>query len=145
MTHGWPGSVIELLDTVGPLTDPTSHGGTPEDAFDEPKVVAIQQGLPGEQQSIRATRFQPLCAQLSAAFLFLEDARPQANVEMQKGRRIQLVVTFFEFPNHHLNARQQAGTSEASLPKKEILDPVKYLVDSFSASERVHVQANADG
>jgi pimeloyl-ACP methyl ester carboxylesterase len=33
MTHGWPGSVIELLDTVGPLTDPTAHGGTPEDAF----------------------------------------------------------------------------------------------------------------
>jgi pimeloyl-ACP methyl ester carboxylesterase len=34
MTHGWPGSVIELLDTVGPLTDPTGHGGRPEDAFD---------------------------------------------------------------------------------------------------------------
>jgi len=34
MTHGWPGSVIELLDTVGPLTDPTAHGGRPEDAFD---------------------------------------------------------------------------------------------------------------
>ena len=33
MTHGWPGSVIELLETVGPLTDPTSHGGAPEDAF----------------------------------------------------------------------------------------------------------------
>src|SRR5262245_3070021 len=33
MTHGWPGSVVELLDTIGPLTDPTSHGGTPEDAF----------------------------------------------------------------------------------------------------------------
>jgi pimeloyl-ACP methyl ester carboxylesterase len=33
MTHGWPGSVIELLDTVGPLTDPTAHGGTPGDAF----------------------------------------------------------------------------------------------------------------
>ncbi len=33
MTHGWPGSVIELLETVGPLTDPTSHGGSPEDAF----------------------------------------------------------------------------------------------------------------
>jgi pimeloyl-ACP methyl ester carboxylesterase len=33
MTHGWPGSVIELLDTVGPLTDPTAHGGTPDDAF----------------------------------------------------------------------------------------------------------------
>jgi pimeloyl-ACP methyl ester carboxylesterase len=33
MTHGWPGSVIELLDTVGPLTDPTAHGGRAEDAF----------------------------------------------------------------------------------------------------------------
>jgi pimeloyl-ACP methyl ester carboxylesterase len=34
MTHGWPGSVIELLETVGPLTDPTAHGGKAEDAFD---------------------------------------------------------------------------------------------------------------
>ena len=33
MTHGWPGSVIELLDTIGPLTDPTAHGGDAEDAF----------------------------------------------------------------------------------------------------------------
>src|SRR5207248_3747395 len=33
MTHGWPGSVIELLETIGPLTDPTAHGGTPGDAF----------------------------------------------------------------------------------------------------------------
>jgi pimeloyl-ACP methyl ester carboxylesterase len=33
MTHGWPGSVIELLETIGPLTDPTAHGGTAEDAF----------------------------------------------------------------------------------------------------------------
>ena len=34
MTHGWPGSVIELLETIGPLTDPTAHGGQAEDAFD---------------------------------------------------------------------------------------------------------------
>ncbi len=34
MTHGWPGSVIELLEVVGPLTDPTAHGGSAEDAFD---------------------------------------------------------------------------------------------------------------
>jgi pimeloyl-ACP methyl ester carboxylesterase len=33
MTHGWPGSVIELLETIGPLTDPTAHGGRAEDAF----------------------------------------------------------------------------------------------------------------
>src|ERR671913_659442 len=34
MTHGWPGSVIELLETVGPLTDPTAYGGRVEHAFD---------------------------------------------------------------------------------------------------------------
>jgi pimeloyl-ACP methyl ester carboxylesterase len=34
MTHGWPGSVIELLEVVGPLTDPVAHGGGAEDAFD---------------------------------------------------------------------------------------------------------------
>jgi pimeloyl-ACP methyl ester carboxylesterase len=34
MTHGWPGSVIELLGVVGPLTDPPAHGGRAEDAFD---------------------------------------------------------------------------------------------------------------
>ena len=33
MTHGWPGSVVELLESVGPLTDPTRHGGRAEDAF----------------------------------------------------------------------------------------------------------------
>jgi len=33
MTHGWPGSVIELLETIGPLTDPTANGGRAEDAF----------------------------------------------------------------------------------------------------------------
>jgi pimeloyl-ACP methyl ester carboxylesterase len=33
MTHGWPGSVIELLETIGPFTDPTARGGEAEDAF----------------------------------------------------------------------------------------------------------------
>jgi pimeloyl-ACP methyl ester carboxylesterase len=33
ITHGWPGSIIELLKVVGPLTDPTAHGGSAEDAF----------------------------------------------------------------------------------------------------------------
>src|SRR3954471_9823797 len=34
LIHGWPGSVVEMLDVVGPLTDPTAHGGSAEDAFD---------------------------------------------------------------------------------------------------------------
>ena len=34
VTHGWPGSVIEMLEVIGPLTDPTAYGGRAEDAFD---------------------------------------------------------------------------------------------------------------
>ncbi len=34
ITHGWPGSIIEMLEIIGPLTDPTAHGGAAEDAFD---------------------------------------------------------------------------------------------------------------
>src|SRR5246500_880742 len=34
ITHGWPGSVIEMLEVVRPLTDPAAHGGSAEDAFD---------------------------------------------------------------------------------------------------------------
>ena len=34
MTHGWPGSVFELLKTIGPLTDPTAYEARPDDAFD---------------------------------------------------------------------------------------------------------------
>lgn len=34
MTHGWPGSVLELTKTIGPLTDPVAHDGKAEDSFD---------------------------------------------------------------------------------------------------------------
>jgi microsomal epoxide hydrolase len=34
ITHGWPGSVLEFLKVIGPLTDPVAHGGSPDDAFD---------------------------------------------------------------------------------------------------------------
>jgi microsomal epoxide hydrolase len=42
LTHGWPGSIVEFLDVLGPLTDPAAHGGDPSDAF---HVVAPS--LPG--------------------------------------------------------------------------------------------------
>jgi pimeloyl-ACP methyl ester carboxylesterase len=52
MTHGWPGSVIELLDTIGPLTDPTAHGGASEDAFDLVLPSLPGYGLSGEPAEI---------------------------------------------------------------------------------------------
>jgi pimeloyl-ACP methyl ester carboxylesterase len=50
ITHGWPGSVIELLEVVGPLTDPVAHGGSAEDAFD-----LVLPSLPGYGLSAEPT------------------------------------------------------------------------------------------
>jgi pimeloyl-ACP methyl ester carboxylesterase len=50
ITHGWPGSVVEMLDVVGPLTDPTAHGGRAEDAFD-----VVIPSIPGYGFSARPT------------------------------------------------------------------------------------------
>ena len=52
MTHGWPGSVIELIDSVGPLTNPTAHGGSAEDAFDLVLPSLPGYGLSGEPVEI---------------------------------------------------------------------------------------------
>jgi pimeloyl-ACP methyl ester carboxylesterase len=47
ITHGWPGSVIEMLNVVGPLTDPTAHGGDAEDAFD-----VVVPSMPGRHRGL---------------------------------------------------------------------------------------------
>jgi pimeloyl-ACP methyl ester carboxylesterase len=52
MTHGWPGSVIEMIDSVGPLTDPTAHGGSAEDAFHLVLPSLPGYGLAGEPVEI---------------------------------------------------------------------------------------------
>jgi pimeloyl-ACP methyl ester carboxylesterase len=50
ITHGWPGSIFELLKIIGPLTNPTAYGGKPEDAFD-----VVIPSLPGYGFSARPT------------------------------------------------------------------------------------------
>ena len=50
LIHGWPGSVVEMLNVVGPLTDPTAHGGSAEDAFD-----VVIPSLPGYGFSAKPT------------------------------------------------------------------------------------------
>jgi pimeloyl-ACP methyl ester carboxylesterase len=50
ITHGWPGSIIEQLKVIGPLTDPVAHGGKAEDAFD-----VVIPSLPGYGFSAKPT------------------------------------------------------------------------------------------
>jgi pimeloyl-ACP methyl ester carboxylesterase len=66
MTHGWPGSVIELLETVGPLTDPTAHGGSAEDAFHLVLPSLPGYGFSGEPTELgwESGRIAKACAEL---------------------------------------------------------------------------------
>jgi pimeloyl-ACP methyl ester carboxylesterase len=66
MTHGWPGSVVELLETVGPLTDPTAHGGRAEDAFHLVMPSLPGYGFSGEPREVgwNAGRIAQAWAQL---------------------------------------------------------------------------------
>ena len=52
ITHGWPGSVIEMLEVVGPLTNPTAHGGSAEDAFDVVVPSMPGYGFSGEPKEV---------------------------------------------------------------------------------------------
>jgi pimeloyl-ACP methyl ester carboxylesterase len=52
ITHGWPGSVLELLEVVGPLTDPAAHGGRAEDAFDLVLPSLPGYGFSAEPESV---------------------------------------------------------------------------------------------
>ena len=63
LSHGWPGSVVEFLDAVGPLTDPRTHGGDPADAF---HVVAPS--LPGYGFSGPTTERGWTTRRMAAAF-----------------------------------------------------------------------------
>ncbi len=51
LTHGWPGSIIEMLNVIGPLTDPTAYGGAADEAFD-----VVIPSIPGYGFSDKPTR-----------------------------------------------------------------------------------------
>jgi hypothetical protein len=80
MTHGWPGSVIELLETVGPLTDPTAHGGQAEDAFDRAAV-------PARLRLLQRARRARLGGRPHRAGLGRTDAPPGLHPLRRPGRR----------------------------------------------------------
>ena len=65
VTHGWPGSVVEQLKIVGPLTDPTAHGGSASDAFDivipSSRATGIQASRPRPGGIVPASRVPGSC------------------------------------------------------------------------------------
>src|SRR3954462_2665658 len=82
MTHGWPGSVIELLETVGPLTDPTAHGGRAEDAFHLVLPSLPGYGFSGEPTELgwESGRIAPAWAELMGRLGYPRDVAQGGDV-----------------------------------------------------------------
>lgn len=66
LTHGWPGSIVEFLDVIGPLTDPVAHGGSAEDAFHVVVPTIPGYGFSGPAVGWSTTRAARAWAQLMA-------------------------------------------------------------------------------
>ena len=66
MTHGWPGSILELIKVIGPLTDPTAHGGSADDAFD-----MVVPSMPGYGFSAQPETAGWGCARMAGAWVEL--------------------------------------------------------------------------
>ena len=80
MTHGWPGSVIELLETIGPLTDPTAYGGTRRGRLRPRAAVLARLRLLGRADRARLER-RPHRPRLGGA-----DAPPRLRPLRRPGR-----------------------------------------------------------
>jgi epoxide hydrolase len=104
LTHGWPGSVVEMLDVIGPLVDPVAHGGSAEDAFD-----VVVPSLPGYGFSSKPTETGWDIGRIARAWAVLMDRLGYPSYAAQGGDWGSMVTTRLgdEDPEHvlgiHLN------------------------------------------
>jgi pimeloyl-ACP methyl ester carboxylesterase len=117
MTHGWPGSVIELLETIGPLTDPTAHGGRAEDAFH-----LVLPSLPGYGLSGAPAEIGWYTGRVAKAWAVLMDRLGYTHYVAQGGDQGAAVTDDFarQAPDGlagvHMNLLRNALGSTAGLP-----------------------------
>jgi pimeloyl-ACP methyl ester carboxylesterase len=128
MTHGWPGSVVELLETVGPLTDPPAHGGRAEDAFDlvlpslpgygfssEPTEVGWDVARVGRAwaQLMERLGYQRYVAQGGDVGAGVTDAMGRQAPEGLLGIHINLLVTALAGGPHPVETEQERAAVDA--------------------------------
>jgi len=128
LMHGWPGSIVEFTEVIGPLTDPAAHGGDPQDAFD-----LIVPSLPGYGFSERPSQPGVDVMRVAALFTSLMEHLGYARFGAQGGDWGAAIATALgsAFPDRvlgiHLNMLIAArpGTndpSQLSATDREILD-----------------------
>ena len=128
MTHGWPGSVIELLGTVGRLTDPTAHGGPAEDAFDLVLPSLPGYGFSGEPAEVGwdpgrvARAWAELMGRLGYGRYVAQGGDVGASVTDAMGRQapeglvgihMNLLVTVLAMPSLPTESEQERAAADA--------------------------------
>lgn len=128
LLHGWPGSVVEFLDVIGPLTDPVAHGGTEDDAFHLviPSLPGFGFSGPVHERGWNASRmakaFAVLMARLGYERYGAQGGDFGAFIAPEMGR---------VDPDHVIGAHVNAATAgfipwgEVSDEEKEALSPVE--------------------
>jgi pimeloyl-ACP methyl ester carboxylesterase len=126
MTHGWPGSVVELLDTVGPLTDPPAYGGRASDAFDlvlpsipgygfsgEPAEVGWDPGRVGRvwAELMHRLGYGRYVAQGGDVGAFITDAMGRQAPEGLIGIHMNLLVTTLAAPQPAVSEKERAAAA----------------------------------
>jgi len=127
MTHGWPGSVMELLETIGPLTDPTAHGGQAKDAFhlvlpslpgygfsDEPKelgwnVVRVAQAWAELMHRLGYSRYVAQGGDVGAA---VTDTMGRLGTKGLLGIHMNLLVTVLGGPPPAKSEQERAAAAQ---------------------------------
>ena len=129
MTHGWPGSVIELLEVVGPLTDPTAYGGRAEDAFDlvlpslpgygfsgEPAELGWNAGRVAQSwaELMHRLGYNRYVAQGGDVGALVTDAMGRQAPEGLLGIHVNLLVTVLAGPQPAESEQERAATDQVA-------------------------------
>jgi len=139
ITHGWPGSVIELLDLIAPLVDPTKHGGAADDAFD-----VIIPSLPGFGFSEKPTEAGWGLPRIARAWAVLMQRLGYTNYVAQSGDLGAGVSNW-------MADQQPAGLKAIHLNLPMVFPPPPPGPEGFSAPEKTtiaqlnHIYADMSG
>ena len=143
ITHGWPGSVLEFRDAIGPLTDPVAHGGMASDAFD-----LIIPSLPGHGFSGRPTEPGWGIQRTANAWVILMERLGYPRWAAQggdRGAQVTLALGYMEpsgLVGIHLNMAMFNPTDEeltsATAEEQEMLAGIQFYVDHVSGYNKVH-------
>jgi pimeloyl-ACP methyl ester carboxylesterase len=128
ITHGWPGSVIELLEVIVPLTDPTAHGGSAEDAFDLVVPSMPGYGFSGEPAEVgwgpgriarawaelmRRLGYARYVAQGGDQGAWVTDAMGRQAPEGLAGIHMNLLVTTLDLATLPMETEQERAAADA--------------------------------